>query len=115
MSSLGTAPTFDTATGQQTAQGVFGELEINGSASIATGQVSVTTSATKIVDAREGRNIIVLSSKSAVAFHVGASGVTSSNGLYVAAVAGASVTLDTADAVYAVGAANLTISYIEQF
>jgi len=84
-----------------------------GGESMATGQVAVTTSATLVVAARTGRQKVTLSSTTAVVFYVGNIGVTSATGLYVAAAAGASITLDTAAAVYAVGASAVTISYIE--
>lgn len=116
MADLGAAPTFTDTTGRyQDAEGVFGEVQIGGSGVIATGQVAVTTSDTLVCAARAGRNSVTISSASAVAFYVGATGVTSSTGLYVAAVAGASITLDTAAAVYAVGASNLTLTYIENY
>lgn len=82
-----------------------------GGSNMATGQVAVTTSATLVAAARAGRQMITLSPTTAVVYYVGNTGVTSSTGLYVAA--GASITLETAAAVYAVGASAVTISYIE--
>lgn len=80
-------------------------------ASIATGQAAVTTSATLVTGIRAGRKQIILSPTSSVVFYVGGSGVSSSTGVYVAA--GASITLHTAAAIYAIGASNVTLSYIE--
>ncbi|WP_420140148.1 hypothetical protein [Sphingomonas sp.] len=82
---------------------------------IATNQVAVTTSATQVVPARAGRQSITISSTSAVVFYLGGSGVTTSNGLYVAGSAGASITLATSAAVYAIGASAVTLSYIENY
>ena len=86
-----------------------------GGPTLVTGQVPVTTSATPVVPARAGRMSVTLSSTSAVVFYVGPSGVTTANGLYVSGVAGASVTLQTQAAVFAVGAGAVTISYAENF
>lgn len=82
---------------------------------LASNQVPVTTAATLVVAARAGRQSVTISSTSAVVFYVGGSGVTVANGLYVAGTAGASVTLTTSAAVYAIGAANVTLSYLESF
>lgn len=82
-------------------------------ATIVTGQVAITTSSTLVAAARAARRQIVLTPTSSVVYYVGASGVTSSTGLYVAA--GASITIDTTAAVYAVGASNVTISFVETF
>lgn len=88
---------------------------LTGAANLATGQVAVTTSATQIAPARANRRKIIISSTAAVVFYVGGQGVTTANGLYVAGTAGAAVTIDTAAAVYAVGAGNVTLTYIELY
>lgn len=82
---------------------------------IATAQVPVTTSATLVAAARAGRTSVTITSTSAVIFYVGATGVTASTGHYVAGVAGASVTISTQAAIYAVGASNLTVSVLEVY
>lgn len=99
-----------------------GSAARNGAATIATGQIAVTTSATQIVPARTGnaqgvgaRKRLILSATSAVVWYVGAAGITSATGLYVAAAAGSSVTLQTTGAVFAVGASAVTISYVEEY
>ena len=86
-----------------------------GFANIATGQVAVTTSATQVVPARAGRGSVTITSTSAVVFYVGVTGVTVANGAYVAAAAGASITLNTSAAVFAIGASALTVSFIEVY
>lgn len=84
-------------------------------ASIATGQVAVGTSATLVAAARATRQAITIVSASAVVFYVGNTGVTAANGQYVAAAAGASITINTTAAIYAVGASAVTVSYMETY
>lgn len=84
-----------------------------GGGTLATGQVAVTTTSTLVAAARAGRQQITLSPTSSVVYYVGATGVTTATGVYVAA--GASITLETAAAVYAVGASNVTISFVELY
>lgn len=87
-----------------------------GAPSFATGQIPVTTSGTLVVAARAGRQSVTLTSVTAVAYAVGPVGaVTTATGFPVPAVAGASVTIATAGAVYAVGASAVTIGYMETF
>lgn len=82
-----------------------------GGTTIATGQVNVATTATLVANARTGRQKVTLTPTTNTVFYVGTSAVTTATGLFVPA--GASITLDTAAAVYAIGSAALTISYIE--
>lgn len=84
-----------------------------GGGSIATGQVSVTTSSTLVVAARTARQKVTITPTSSTVFYVGNAGVTTTTGLYVAA--GAAITLDTSAAIYAVGASALTVSFVEYF
>lgn len=86
-----------------------------GAGSIANGQVAVTTAATQVVPSRAGRSAVTLSSATAVAYWVGASGVTNVTGISIPATAGAGITLSTSAAVFAVGASAVTITYIETF
>ncbi len=86
-----------------------------GGGNIATAQVAIGTSAALVAAARAGRQNITITSTAATVFYYGAAGVTTTTGAYVAAAAGASVTLDTATAVYAVGAAALTVSVTELY
>lgn len=103
---------YDGSRWQFAAGDTNGAYSVNkGGSNIATGQVAVTTAATLVVAARTGRQKVTLSPTSSTVYYVGATGVTTASGVYVAA--GSSVTLDTAAAVYAVGAAAVTISYIE--
>jgi len=87
-----------------------------GGASMATGQVAVPatpTDAVQVVAARAGRSSVTLTPLTSVAYTVGNSGVTVATGMFVPA--GQSVTLETAAAVYAVGASAVTLSYLENY
>lgn len=87
-----------------------------GSGALANNQVAVGTTGTLVVAARTGRQSVTISSTSAVVFYIGnAVGVTASTGLYVAGTAGASITINTAAAVYAVGVSAVTLSYLEAY
>lgn len=89
---------------------------VGGHSTIATGQVSCSTTATLIAAARTGRQKLIFNSTAATAFYYGASGVTTTTGVYVAASAGASTSLDTAAAVYCiVPTGTLTLSYAELY
>lgn len=85
-----------------------------GGAAIATGQVSVGTSPTLIVAARPGRQEVTVTPTASTVFYVGATGVTTTTGLYVPA--GQSVTIKTGAAVYGVVASGtLLVSEIELY
>lgn len=87
-----------------------------GTEGIATGQVSVADEATLIVAARSGRGRVHITTTDATVLYIGGAGVTIATGLYVAAAAGASVTLETEAAIYGVVAAGaLTVSYLEEY
>jgi hypothetical protein len=80
------------------------------------GQVSIGTTATPLVAARNGRQAVIINSTAATVFYLGGPTVTSTTGLYVAAAAGASTRIDTAGPLYAVVATGtLTLSYLEVF
>lgn len=106
----GTGTTFY---GRGNASGQF--VVSKGGAGIATAQVAVSTAATLVAAARAGRQAVTITSTSAVVFYVGVTGVTTATGHYVAAAAGASITIPTAAAVYAVGASALTVTVLETF
>lgn len=84
-----------------------------GSAAIATGQVSVGTTATLIAAARTLRQRITVTVTTAVGCAFGNSGVTLTTGYPLAAVAGASDTTDTTAALYGVCASTATVGYKE--
>ncbi len=80
---------------------------------IATGQVSVTSSASQIAPAA-GRNDITFTNNSTTPVYIGASGVTASTGDLLAGIVGASVTMDTSapgSAITPTGTA--TVSWLE--
>lgn len=86
-----------------------------GSASLATGQISIGTSSTLLVAARTGRAKLIASVGAANTCAFGTNGVTTTTGFPLQPTAGASLMLDTAAAVYAACSATTTVSYIEQF
>lgn len=86
-----------------------------GGASLATGQVSVTTSSTLVAAARTGRSKVTMSVGAANTCAFGNTGVTTTTGFPLAPTVGASLTLDTAAAIYAACSATTTVSFIEQY
>lgn len=86
-----------------------------GSASIATSQVSVGTSATQIVPARSGRLAVTITMAGGGDVFVGATGVTVANGSLLLGVKGSSVTIPTQAAVFGIGAVAQTVTVLETF
>jgi hypothetical protein len=89
-----------------------------GATQIATGQVSVTTSAggTLIVAARTGRKSLLIFNEGTTDVRLGVNGVTTSTGVLLTGVKGAGVGIDGAAAVYGIVAAgSQTVSYMEMF
>lgn len=103
--------TWNRAPGNTTGQYVVSK----GGASLATGQVSVTTSSTLVAAARSGRGKITVSIGAANTCAFGNTGVTTTTGFPLAPTVGASLTLDTSAALYAVCSATTTVSFIEQY
>ena len=87
----------------------------HGSASIATSQVSVGTSATQIVPARSGRLAVTITMVGAGDVFLGATGVTVANGSLLLGTKGSSVTIPTQGAVFGIGAVAQTVSVLETF
>lgn len=86
-----------------------------GSASIATSQVAVGTTATQIVAARSGRLAVTITMLGAGDLFLGVSGVTVANGTLLLGTKGSSVTLPTQAAVFGIGAAGQSVSVLETF
>lgn len=87
-----------------------------GSRTYATGQAALPATpgaAVLIAAARAERISIAITPTAATVFYIGGAGVTVATGHYVPA--GQSITLNTADAVYGVGADGVTVSYIELY
>lgn len=103
----------------QTVQGITNGTPQNtisrGGTSMATGQISVTTTATLIAAARTNRQRITVSVTTAVACAFGNTGVTTATGFPLTATAGASYTIDTSAALYGVCASAATVGYMETF
>ena len=81
------------------------------------GQVSVATTATKIVDAHPTRRVLVIINEGTTDVRLGtSSGVTTSNGALLTGTKGASLSIEGGAAVWAiVGTGTQTVSYLEQF
>jgi hypothetical protein len=94
-----------------------------GAATIATNQVSVATTAggTQIVAARTGvagtgRVSVTVCNTGTTAVYLGASGLTTSTGQYLAGIAGACATFNTTAAIYGiVGSGTETVAYSETY
>lgn len=98
---------------QTTGQNV---VAVNSPTSIAAGQGTISTTAASLVAARAARKTITIENTSAVAFYVGPTGVTATTGLLVPGVVGASVTVDSAAAFFAITASgSATASFLETF
>jgi hypothetical protein len=102
------APSFRTANGVNDGQGV---IAIGGS-SITTGQVSVGTTAT-LVAAASARQSIDVTVDGAVKCYLGPAGVTTATGFPLQAVAGASKTIPSSAAIYAVCASTVTLGWMQ--
>jgi hypothetical protein len=81
----------------------------NLNANFATSQATVGSTATLIVAQRSGRDTVVVENTGTTAVYLGNSGVTISNGLLLPGVVGASVALETTDAVYGVVASGTQV------
>jgi hypothetical protein len=85
-------------------------------ANIATGQVSVASTATLIVAARAGRKEATIVNNSTTAVFLGASSVTPSSGLLLAGVVGEGITITGGAAIYGITATGSeTVSYLEVY
>lgn len=86
-------------------------------ANLATSQVSVGATATQIVAARSGRGSLTIENAGTTALWIGADAtVTSSTGFLLPGVAGASVTVPSATAVFGItGGGSQTVTVLETF
>lgn len=81
---------------------------------IATGQKTVTSTATEIVPSRLGRAGIKITKIGSQDLYIGCSNVTTTNGELIAGGCGAYLVLPTTDAVYGIVAAgDIRVSYVE--
>lgn len=95
------------------ANGLF--VAVKGTSSLSTAQVSVGTSSTLIAAARAGRSKITVAIGAANGCALGNSGVTTSTGLLLPAVAGTTFTLDSNAALYGACTSTTTVSFVEQY
>jgi hypothetical protein len=87
-----------------------------GTAALATAQASVTTTPGVIVAARAGRESVTIEQLGTTAVWIGPTGVSPTNGALLPGVVGASITLPTAAAIFAVTAAgSQSVSVIELY
>lgn len=85
-----------------------------GGSSIATGQITVASTATLISAQRTDRKGIVVINNGTSDVFVGSSGVTTSNGLLLLGVKGASIVMETTAAVYGIVASGTSnVTYME--
>lgn len=82
--------------------------------SIVTGQVTVASTATQIAAERSARKGIVIINNGTSDVYIGTSGVTTSNGLLLLGVKGASIVMETTAAVYGIVASGTNdVTYME--
>ena len=87
-----------------------------GNASLATAQVSVATTNTQIAAARATRNSITVTNTGTTAVYVGNTGVTTSTGMLLPGVVGASITIPTTAALFGVvGTGTQTVAVLETY
>lgn len=85
-----------------------------GGGSLATGQVSVGTTATLIAPARAGRQSLLIVNEGTTVVRVGTASVATGTGAYLAGTAGQTLRMDTSGAVYGiVGSGTQTVSFVE--
>lgn len=87
-----------------------------GAGAVATGQVSVGTSATQIVAARAGRRNVCVTNTGTTVVYLGAGAVTTATGDYLTGVAGTKACYDTQAAIFGVvGTGTQAVSYVENY
>lgn len=83
---------------------------------LATGQVSVASSATQIVLARPGRKEVTIVNHATSAVYIGGPGVTAATGLFLAGIQGQGITITGGGAVYAITASGSEpVSFLEVY
>lgn len=88
----------------------------SGSANIATGQVTVGTTATLVVAARSGRISVKVTDLGTVDLYCGTATVATTTGDLLAGVKGGSITIPTGAAVYCVvGTGTQAVSFMEAY
>lgn len=88
----------------------------NMNANFATAQATIGTTPTLIVAKRTGRDTVVIENTGTTAVYLGASNVSTTNGLLLPGVVGASVALETTDAVYGIVASGTqVVAAVENF
>jgi hypothetical protein len=81
-----------------------------------TNQATVAATATLIIAARRGRDTVVIENHGTTPVYLGHSGVTTTTGLLLPGVVGASVAIETTEAIYGIVASGTqVVSAIENF
>lgn len=89
---------------------------LKGSGTLATNQATVTTSATQIIAARTGRSRVTITNLGTTDVFIGPTGVTATTGQILVGTKGASITLNTSAAIFAiVGTGTQAVSFIEEY
>lgn len=86
-----------------------------GSGTFATAQAAVTTTAAQIVAARAGRGSVKIQNLGTTDIYLGNTGVTTTTGDLLVGTKGASVTIPTTAAIFAIGAAAGSVSILEVY
>lgn len=86
-----------------------------GSGGLATAQAAVTTTASQIVAARAGRGSVKITNLGTTDIYLGATGVSTTTGDLLVGTKGASITIPTNAAIFAIGAAAGSVSILEVF
>lgn len=97
------------------ATSVVGGIVEQGGGNIVTAQTSVTTTATLVAAARATRQRVTFSVGAANTCAFGNSGVTTTTGFPLQPTVGATLTIQTTAAIYAVCSATTTISVLDQY
>lgn len=85
------------------------------SRSINTNQVSISSTATKIVDGNNTRKCVTIINNGTTAVYIGNDSVTTSTGLLLIGTAGAAITIESTATVYGiVSSTSQTVSYLEE-
>jgi hypothetical protein len=88
---------------------------IVGSTTIATNQVTVGATSTLIVAQRTGRRAVLVTNHGTVDVYVGVTGLTTGNGFLLKGIAGATVSIPTAAAIYGITGSSQAVSFMEVF
>ena len=85
-----------------------------GESKLETGQISITTAATKIIEARSNRRSLLIVQHGTNAVYIGKNAdVSTTTGVLLTGTAGTGIAIPTTGEVWAIAGATQTVSYIE--